>query len=62
MSETVCIQLLRYGPARTACTWCGAPRRRRTHLVTGPGVDICSTCVEPVTVITKQDGYRPPDR
>ncbi|MFJ8478424.1 ClpX C4-type zinc finger protein [Kitasatospora sp. NPDC094011] len=62
MSETICTQLLRYGPARTACTWCGATRRRRAHLVAGPGVNICSDCVELVIVIMQEDGYRPPDR
>ncbi|MFJ4188121.1 hypothetical protein [Kitasatospora sp. NPDC089509] len=32
------------------------------HLVVGPGVNVCSDCVELIIVIMKEDGYQPPAR
>ncbi|MFD7451767.1 ClpX C4-type zinc finger protein [Kitasatospora sp. NPDC059827] len=60
MTETICTQLLRYGPAAVHCSFCGATHRQRDHLVSGPGVAICSGCIELITVIMRQNGYQPP--
>ncbi|MEV5567639.1 ClpX C4-type zinc finger protein [Streptomyces sp. NPDC052196] len=44
--ETICTKLLWYGPGRFCCSFCGKPDHHVENLVAGPGVNICSECLE----------------
>ncbi|WP_329224237.1 hypothetical protein OG352_39740 (plasmid) [Streptomyces sp. NBC_01485] len=46
MGEIICAELLKYGPAKVSCTFCGKSRNQVEHLISGPGVNICSDCVD----------------
>jgi len=55
MHETICIQLLKYGPTKISCSFCGKNHHQVEHLVAGPGVYICSSCIALCQVIIDED-------
>ncbi|WP_399063331.1 ClpX C4-type zinc finger protein [Streptomyces sp. BB1-1-1] len=51
----ICTKVLKYGPARFCCSFCGKTRNQVGHLITGPGVNICSDCVDLCQAIIEEE-------